>query len=178
MNLSKHISAKFQLWSEEFNQTSPLLDKELVHKYLTENVFVARVDSLGVEQPDSFISQLAFDATHSFFFEHPLDHVPGLMLIEAGRQVIVAISHLFLGVPYGKTFVVNKLSTEFKTFAELDQPVFSISTVRNKRYLHGDLYEFQSEGNFIQNGQSIGFMNGTATIFDKSEYQQLRNLSV
>jgi hypothetical protein len=176
MNLSENISRKFQLWTKEF-QASPMLrvDKKLVHKYLAENIFVSRVEPLGTEQPDSFICQLAFEPNHTFFFEHPLDHVPGLMLIEAGRQAIITVSHLFLDVPDGKIFIVNKLNTEFKSFAELAQPVFSICTVRNKKYLHGKLYEFQSEGNFIQGEQSIGFMNGTATLYDKSEYQQMRN---
>ena len=175
MNLSENVSEKFQLWTKEFNTAPPpRLDKKLVHKYLAENVFVSRVESLGTEQPDSFISQLAFESNHTFFFEHPLDHVPGLMLIEAGRQATIAISHLFLDVPYECVFIVNKLNTEFNIFAELELPVFLIGTVRNKRYQHGNLYEFQSEGNFIQGEQSIGFMNGIATLYHKSEYQHLR----
>ena len=172
MNVNQELSAKIQRWSEA---PPELLDKVLVHKHQAENVLVSRIEPLAAGQPDSFLCQLFFDPKHAFFFEHPLDHVPGLMLIEAGRQAAIAIAHLYLGVSHDTVFIVNKLNTEFKTFAELDKPLFLIGTIRDKQYLNGELHAFRTEGNFIQNERSLGFVNGTATIYDKSIYHQLRD---
>lgn len=36
--------------------------------------------------PGSRLSRLIVDRAHPFFFDHPLDHVPGLLLLEAGVQ--------------------------------------------------------------------------------------------
>ncbi|MCP3962202.1 MAG: hypothetical protein GY719_30535, partial [bacterium] len=60
---------------------------------------------------------------HPFFFEHPLDHYPGLMLIEAGRQFGTTVAHLLYGVPFDTAFILNGLRVDFTSFAELGKPV-------------------------------------------------------
>ncbi|MEW1821819.1 ScbA/BarX family gamma-butyrolactone biosynthesis protein [Arthrobacter sp. NPDC080031] len=39
-----------------------------------------------------FLWPLRVDPTHPIFFDHPLDHVPGMLLIEAARQAVRAAS--------------------------------------------------------------------------------------
>jgi hypothetical protein len=39
-----------------------------------------------------FVWPLRVDPTHPIFFDHPLDHVPGMLLVEAARQAIRAAS--------------------------------------------------------------------------------------
>jgi hypothetical protein len=58
--------------------------------------------------------QLRVDTRHPVLFDHPVDHVPGMVLLEAARQATVA----FLGrecLPVG-------ITSEFTRFAELDAP--------------------------------------------------------
>ena len=60
---------------------------------------------------------LRVDAQHPVLFDHPLDHVPGMMLIEAFRQAAFAAT----GGP-GQAVSLTRLSTEFARFCELDSP--------------------------------------------------------
>ncbi|MFE0373448.1 ScbA/BarX family gamma-butyrolactone biosynthesis protein [Streptomyces tendae] len=58
--------------------------------------------------------QLRVDTRHPVLFDHPLDHVPGMLLLEAARQAAAA----FLGrscLPVG-------ITGEFSRYAELDAP--------------------------------------------------------
>jgi hypothetical protein len=65
-----------------------------------------------VPEPDCW--QLRVDTRHPVLFDHPVDHVPGMALLEAARQATSA----FLGracLPVG-------ITTEFIRYAELDAP--------------------------------------------------------
>ena len=125
------VRRRFYVWSGEFKEGAPppVLDKELVHKHREQNVFVSRVELVGPEHPDQFICQFALDPGHPFFFEHPLDHVPGLMIIEAARQTGNAVCHLLYDVPFGTSFVLSEAHFDFVAFAELSQPLFATGTV-------------------------------------------------
>lgn len=167
---------QFRLWTAEFEQgPPPRLDRTLVHKDYDQNVFVSRFESAGEDQPDDFIGQLYIDAEHPFFFEHPLDHVPGLMMVEAGRQLGTAVAHVAYGVPVGETsFILNGMEVDFTGFAELDQPVFVISEVTDKKYKRDALTEMLYHGHFVQAEKKIGYMSGRWHIYDKKVMKRLR----
>lgn len=163
-------------WSAEFELgPPPLLDRKLVHKDHDENVFISRFEPLSEDHPDDFIGQLYLDKTHPFFFEHPLDHVPGLMMVEAGRQLGTAVAHACYDVPLGETvFILNGMEVDFTGFAELDRPVFVNSSVSEKKFKRGMLSQMFYHGNFVQNEQPIGFMSGRWNIYNKKVMQRMR----
>lgn len=71
-----------------------------------------------------FYSRMHIDTKHPFFFEHPNEHLPGMMLMEAIRQFGVACSHIFLKVPCeGVQFVLSDLRISFQSYLELSFPV-------------------------------------------------------
>lgn len=167
---------RFHQWTAEWAEgPPPLLDRKLVHKDHDVNVFVSRFEALDAEHPDDFVGQLFIDKGHTFFFEHPLDHVPGLMLIEAGRQLGTAVAHVAYDVPMGDTvFILNGLEVDFTGFAELDQPVFVNSTVSEKEFKKGTLSQMFYHGNFVQNDRAIGYMSGRWNIYSKRVMMRLR----
>ncbi|MEV6803914.1 ScbA/BarX family gamma-butyrolactone biosynthesis protein [Streptomyces sp. NPDC051132] len=59
--------------------------------------------------------ELRVDTGHAGFFDHPVDHVPGMVLIEAARQAARAAT----GQPRA---LLLGLETEFTRYAELDAP--------------------------------------------------------
>lgn len=59
--------------------------------------------------------RLRVDTGHPVLFDHPVDHVPGMLLMEAARQASAAV----LGRPGFRPVGVR---TEFDRYAELDQP--------------------------------------------------------
>ncbi|MFI8952777.1 ScbA/BarX family gamma-butyrolactone biosynthesis protein [Streptomyces sp. NPDC053750] len=63
-------------------------------------------------KPDCW--QLRVDTRHPVLFDHPVDHVPGMVLLEAARQA----SSAFLGYPCLPVGITG----EFARYAELDAP--------------------------------------------------------
>ncbi|MFD9573743.1 ScbA/BarX family gamma-butyrolactone biosynthesis protein [Streptomyces sp. NPDC059982] len=64
-------------------------------------------------EPDSW--QLRVDPNHPVLFDHPVDHVPGMALLEAARQASAAALGRSALLPLS-------ISGDFKRYAELDVP--------------------------------------------------------
>ncbi|MFE1789996.1 ScbA/BarX family gamma-butyrolactone biosynthesis protein [Streptomyces sp. NPDC059525] len=59
--------------------------------------------------------QLRVDTLHPVLFDHPVDHVPGMVLLEAARQASAAALGRSSFLPLG-------IDSEFKRYVELDAP--------------------------------------------------------
>ncbi|MGN5633717.1 AfsA-related hotdog domain-containing protein, partial [Streptomyces sp. AC154] len=59
--------------------------------------------------------QLRADTRHHVLFDHPVDHVPGMVLLEAARQAAAAALDNSTMLPIG-------IVSEFHRYAELDSP--------------------------------------------------------
>ncbi|MEE4542484.1 AfsA-related hotdog domain-containing protein [Streptomyces sp. V4-01] len=55
------------------------------------------------------------------YFDHPHDHVPGMVLVEAARQLAVAAAGHWDGAPGGPA-AMTAVEAEFSQYAELDRP--------------------------------------------------------
>ncbi|MES5825455.1 ScbA/BarX family gamma-butyrolactone biosynthesis protein [Streptomyces sp. RG80] len=65
-----------------------------------------------IGEPDRWL--LRVDTRHPILFDHPVDHVPGMVLLEAARQAGTAL----LGHPC----LPLDITSEFKKYVELDAP--------------------------------------------------------
>ncbi|RSS83980.1 ScbA/BarX family gamma-butyrolactone biosynthesis protein [Streptomyces sp. WAC06614] len=87
----------------------PLPAHRVGHK-LRENVVLAATRAANRWQ-------LRVDTSHPVLFDHPVDHVPGALLLEAARQA----AHVVSGpLPT----VATAMETRFTRFAELDAPTW------------------------------------------------------
>lgn len=146
-----------------------------VHRAVPANVLLGRIERVG-NTGDRFRGQMLVDPAHPFFFEHALDHVPSMMLIEAGRQLGIAVSHLFLGVPLDTAFAPTNIKAEFTEYAELDAPVSIGSSVTDKNIRRGRLVSMVLEGEFQQLGRTIGRMSGCWTMMPHELYARFRRM--
>ncbi|MFD9726974.1 ScbA/BarX family gamma-butyrolactone biosynthesis protein [Streptomyces sp. NPDC059072] len=64
-------------------------------------------------QPDRW--QLRVDTRHPVLFDHPVDHVPGMVFMEAARQATAAV----LG---RSSYLPLSISSRFRRYGELDAP--------------------------------------------------------
>jgi len=71
---------------------------------------------------------------HPYFFEHDRQHLPGLYIIEAGRQLGLAVPHLFLDVGYDYHSVLDGCDMSFSGFATLTDPLFIDPFFEKGRY--------------------------------------------
>ncbi|MFC8571787.1 ScbA/BarX family gamma-butyrolactone biosynthesis protein [Streptomyces sp. NPDC057245] len=95
------------------------------------NVFVTHPVAEG--EPGEFSAQLVVDTGHPHVFDHPLDHVPGHLQMEAARQLAVAAVARRHGVdPY--SLAVASITTDFTDYAELDRITRLRASVENFRW--------------------------------------------
>ncbi|MFT7520588.1 MAG: hypothetical protein ACI9MC_002738 [Kiritimatiellia bacterium] len=146
---------------------------DLVHKHQEQNVAISRV-AAWPNRPHTFVCQLRVLVDHPFFFEHPTDHVPGLLLIEGARQFGVAVAHLHYSVPNSTIFVLETVQTHFTRFAELDSPTAILGVVHDRRTGGGRLRGMSFSGSFVQSGVAVGTMTGIWKMIDEDLMRRLR----
>ena len=149
------------------------IDGKWVHKHDARNVLLVYVRQQPGEEY-GFETEVVLDLEHPFFFEHPLDHIPAMMLVEAGRQFGIAISHLFLGVPLDRMFATRSFDIRFDDFAELHAPVTVVAKVSERRYHRDELLHLRLDGLFFQNGSKLGAMGGSWSMLRPEVWQRYR----
>ena len=175
MHEERLIEEKMIQWTREFDpEKIERIDKALVHKVKAENNFLSRIEQIETADDDCFLVQLAIDKTHPYYFEHDYDHVPGLMMIEGGRQAGTAIAHMYYQVPFDTVFILNTMGIRFYRYVELNQPLFIKTFVRNKMMRKDRLIQMEQDGYFIQGGHEVGHMDGTWQMYDKRTVARLR----
>ncbi|MCO5168137.1 MAG: hypothetical protein M9894_17480 [Planctomycetes bacterium] len=67
---------------------------------------------------------------HPFFFEHEVDHLPGLYLLEAGRQVALVAARRRVDLPARPATAACAFRVRFDGFAEKEGPVVADADAR------------------------------------------------
>jgi hypothetical protein len=126
-----------------------------VHKQLGNNVFISSITPKTDEAGQViYMAKVRIIPDHPYFFEHVRDHLPGLYIIEAGRQVGLAIPHLFYDVGYDYGFVLEACDMRFSGFINLSDDLFIECRIFNPVYRRGKLQSLSFDGIFLQNGQA------------------------
>lgn len=149
------------------------IDGRYVHKRDPRNVLLAYVRERP-DVPETFEAQLVHDVEHPFFFEHSLDHIPAMMLVEAGRQFGIAVSHLYLGVPLDRMFATRAFDIRFDDFAELHAPVVIVGRLTDRQYHRDELLHLRLDGHFFQNGRELGAMGGSWSMLQPEVWRRYR----
>jgi hypothetical protein len=88
-----------------------------------------------LKKANSFIANIHVNPTQSYFFEHPLDHVPGMFILEACRQIGIACFHMYGNTPFqGVNFLLTDFNAKFQNYIELDFPIYAQISVENLKY--------------------------------------------
>ncbi|SFW70691.1 ScbA/BarX family gamma-butyrolactone biosynthesis protein [Amycolatopsis australiensis] len=104
--------------SADFRADPPDVAPGLVGRTRPENV-VLTGPRVGA---DRVAARLRIDGGHPSLFDHAQDHVPGMVLMEAGRQLAVLTAHTVHGIP-ADAVEVTGLAASFGAYAELDAPI-------------------------------------------------------
>lgn len=75
------------------------------------------------EEKKRYSAELVVDETHPYFFDHPLDHVPGLLLIEGLVQLLEVATQGSLSKASDRTVFVREIDVLFTKWCEKDRPV-------------------------------------------------------
>ncbi|MGF1512797.1 MAG: beta-ketoacyl synthase N-terminal-like domain-containing protein [Elainellaceae cyanobacterium] len=167
---------RFRIWAQSFRPGEVVrLEKKLAHKYEESNMFISQIEKLQ----DGFIAgEIVQDVHHSFFYEHPKDHVPGLYIAEAVRQFGTVLSHLYYDVPLGVAFVLDEMQAQFYKFAETTLPLFIVAQIHDTVHTMGQLEQMQLSTFVIQDEITVAKISGVARFFDPDRYSNLRKESL
>lgn len=141
---------RVQNMAQILDQCDPLHQRS-VHKHRRENVLITK----PAAQPDgTYCAQLSICDSGELLNDHATgQHIQGIVLTEAGRQMLISTSeyHLLDGADSGSCyFVLNSLNTEFKQFA-FPLPVTIVFRALSQARKPGRYLKVDCEISFYQN---------------------------
>lgn len=132
------------------------VQRKHVHKMHDANRLLSWVRRLSDKDGvDIYQGQVRLVPDHPYFFEHDRRHIPGLYIIEAGRQLGLAVPHLFYNVGYNYGFVLEGCDMSFSGFANLKDELIIEARIFNCVERKGKLQSISFDGTFYQNGKVL-----------------------
>lgn len=134
----------------------------------------------ALEKRNVFYANLYMDSNHPYFFEHPNEHIPGMMLIEATRQLMVACTHKYGNIPLrGMNFILSGLCAEFVQYIELNYPTrfrveFDSLSVNSK----GQWTQYDSTVTILQRNVEAAVVKFEAKVISDKLFEKIRVGSV
>lgn len=151
---------------KSFIQETQAVKSELVQVGHLENVLITRPE---LDETNKIIrAQMIVDANHTYFYEHPCVHVPGMMLLEAGKQLAIGglkTQFDFLKGTYGD---LKEGKIAFSNFATPHSEVF-IEVKTQVPNVKEDHVHIPITVTYYQNKQQFGSIEGIAAFMDKKE---------
>jgi hypothetical protein len=162
------------------------LDKRLVHKSYDESVLVSHIEAVqppakvkkgsedaALERTDHFRGIPWVHRDHPLYFDRDRGHVHGIFLMEAAQQTVMATAHLFYGVPLDGEFVLTECSAQFRSVANMDDPLIAEVTMSDHVYRKGRLVRMQSAVVIRQGNLERARMSGTMVLLSKDQLKYL-----
>jgi hypothetical protein len=150
--VSQTIYARFRREAAtRSHRTPPPVERtppKLVGRSLPANVVIGALDASTT--PGEVRATVVVDQSHPTFFDHPLDHVPGMLLVEATRQTATAGVAELCGLEPA-TSLVTAFALRFVSVAELGAPLHCVARVLGRERASVEL-----ETELIQEGDEVG----------------------
>lgn len=126
-----------------------------------------------INQGSVYRSSMCIDLTHPFYFEHPNSHVPGIMLLEAGKQMALGTLKNKLNSDLTDGVYGDLISGEitFNNFAFFDSEILLEAETGETETVNGKTL-IPVTVSFIQNDKTIGALKGTGAFSDAQAIRQ------
>ena len=134
----------------DYNIEAIPVKKQYVHKKLEKNVVITMPVPLS-QGKKKYRSRIIVANDNDFFFDHDLRHIPGMLMVEAVRQMALAITHAHYSISLQERFIINGLETRFLRLANKQDPVFVDGLIHKAmiredivHYMEGEWYIHQN----------------------------------
>jgi A-factor biosynthesis hotdog domain len=129
----------------------------------------------NLEKEDIFFANMHVNIHHQFFFEHPNEHVPAMMTIEAARQFLIACCHMYFKVPLkGVNFILSGMQCKFYNYLELNYPIKLMAKVNTIKYRRGYLNYLDLDIKVYQNNKIANAFNFVGSVIENAVFKVLR----
>ncbi|WP_024803273.1 ScbA/BarX family gamma-butyrolactone biosynthesis protein [Nocardia sp. BMG51109] len=119
------------------------ISRLLAHRCAISEVFVT---SLHAQSPDDYVVGAQLPRMHAYYGDHTgsgAGHYDPLLVMEAGRQAAIALTHEYFGVPQDMAFVVrryNGIAADTEAWEIGGAPADLVMAVRiARRHVRGDV---------------------------------------
>jgi len=160
-----------------------MLNKKYVHKTDPAQVAIGTAhncDEYAYEVPElrpyiAFYAHAYPNLSCPVCFDHPLDHYPLMCFFEMGRQMSIALMHMFYGIPMKGYFGIAKdLSFQFREFAELDLPL-TLFALDKGDFSFGQVVDHRCfEYYFVQQDRVCATGTGEVSFIKAESYRRIR----
>ena len=157
-----------------------IFSMKLWHLYINneERHLIAQILEKFVDTPkmDVYYANMFVNTDHLFFFEHPNDHVPGMMMIETIRQFIVACGHVYGNAPMdGTQLILNSLECQFLSYININYPILLRGTaVEFKLTRDGYWQHVTLQIEVFQNSRCMALFNVKGTCISSKLFERIR----
>src|SRR6266567_3542550 len=136
------------------------------HKRKPKNIMISQVRAI---HESLFEATLLLDDRNELLDDHITgQHLPGMVLIEAARQIAYVVTEQFFMEPTGRTqcyFVLHELNTTFQSFAFPVDVTIRCKILDKKLENPAKLF-FSVLINFLQTGRCVAEVRTTFTVSD------------
>lgn len=140
------------------------------HKVLEKNKFIT-----AASQIDQYQFELIGDVDHrneDFFFDHEIDHIPGMALACMIRQSVLVITHNFLDIPYEYKFIMDDIAVRYFDRAHLDISMRVKCSFENVKSKGDKISRAEMKASVYQDGRlicqgSINFRVMTGQVYNR-----------
>lgn len=140
---------------DDFNKK---IDRRFVHKANDENVVISNIirrNDLGAHTFECIL-----------YYNEKLP-IPGLLVIEAARQMVMATVHKFYDVDFDTIFISDVVNCKFTNFIEFKEPVVIQMAVDAPENSNNIRKGFSSVANLMQHGEIRGVIDFRCTCIPK-----------
>lgn len=155
--------AMFERFRRTASQGSPSLDREPLQVTMSPsglgrehatNVVISLPERDPAEH-DELVTTLIVDQNHPYFFDHPCDHVPGMLLLEGCAQLTtIAAARSASARP--ENVVLYAYDIQFLQFIEHQWPVILKAEISTLNAVWNDLLDELVTVSIVQNGIVCG----------------------
>lgn len=143
------------------------------HKRLEENTLVRR---LCIKSEDKRYCEILIEFNPEklrFFFDHEIDHLPGMLEVCAFRQCSLALAHLVYLVPQDYVTLLEGFKVDLYNYGELDERIIVQSTLIGRKDAKNKI-TLEMEGLMVQNGYPVARMVGKLVALSPSFASKIR----
>lgn len=145
-----------------------LIEPRNVGRHLPDHVVIA--PTVALNGGDAYSTELIADPKHPFFFEHEIDHVSGMLLLEGCNQFALAMATELYGYPPRQT-AFESYSAKFYRFAGLQSPVHLQASIKGRPEAAGDRCRAAFEVVASQDGEVLADIDVGVAPIEQEESQ-------
>lgn len=111
------------------------------HKRKMENTLIESVRLVSDTSLDAEVKFRFVPEELPFFFDHPIDHLPGMVEVCAMRQLSLAVCHVLYDVPQHYVALLGWMKIKFHCYSDLNLPTTAdMKVVDSKIKRHRSVY--------------------------------------